>query len=480
MTHVTAEEQRLREAREGVPWRRWGPYLSERQWGTVREDYSDDGDAWAYFTHDQARSRAYRWGEDGIAGVCDDQQRLCLGLALWNGADPILKERLFGLTNAEGNHGEDVKEYYFYVDDTADPLLHALAATSTRRRRSRTTTWSRPTRARGRDEMEYELIDTGVFDDDRYFDIEVEYAKAAPDDLRHAHHRAQPRPDLDAPLAPAPDAVVPQHVVVGPHAGAARRWRRPAPARSSPIAPALGSTGCTRRAGAELLFCENETNPERLLGTPNESAPTSRTASTTASCTGEPPRSTPASAARRWPRTGRSIVPAGGDGALLVRLDQDAPRRGADALGPDFDAARRPQRRAEADEFYESITPAALDADTVDVHAPGAGRDDLVQAVLRVRRRPLAAGARRRTRCARRAAAPAQPAVVAHAQPRRALDAGHLGVPLVRRVGPGLPRAAARHGRPRLRQGAAGPDAVATPTCTRPGRSRPTSGTSAT
>ena len=114
---LTAEERRLQEARAGVPWRAWGPYLSERQWGTVREDYSDSGDAWSYFTHDQARSRAYRWGEDGLAGISDDKQRLCLALALWNERDPILKERLFGLTNAEGNHGEDVKEYYFYLDN---------------------------------------------------------------------------------------------------------------------------------------------------------------------------------------------------------------------------------------------------------------------------------------------------------------------------------------------------------------------------
>jgi hypothetical protein len=114
---LTAEEQRLLQARAGVPWRAWGPYLSERQWGTVREDYSDSEDAWSYFSHDQARSRAYRWGEDGIAGISDDKQRLCLALALWNEQDPILKERLFGLTNAEGNHGEDVKEYYFYVDN---------------------------------------------------------------------------------------------------------------------------------------------------------------------------------------------------------------------------------------------------------------------------------------------------------------------------------------------------------------------------
>src|SRR5579872_1523944 len=116
---MTAEQDRLDAAREQlVPWKKWGPYLSERQWGTVREDYSEGGDAWNYFTHDQARSRAYRWGEDGLAGISDDQQRLCFALALWNGKDPILKERLFGLTNSEGNHGEDVKEYYFYLDST--------------------------------------------------------------------------------------------------------------------------------------------------------------------------------------------------------------------------------------------------------------------------------------------------------------------------------------------------------------------------
>src|SRR5688572_30735108 len=157
----TVEEQRLRDARAGVPWRLWGPYLSERQWGTVREDYSDGGDAWSYLSHDQARSRAYRWGEDGLAGQADEKQRLCLALALWNEQDPILKERLFGLTNSEGNHGEDVKEYYFYRDNLPTHAYqcwlykYPQAAypyedlVTTNRRRSR-------------DDMEYELVDTGV------------------------------------------------------------------------------------------------------------------------------------------------------------------------------------------------------------------------------------------------------------------------------------------------------------------------------
>src|SRR5262249_27918544 len=180
---MTTEHDRLDETRElGRPWRRWGPYLSERQWGTVREDYSENGDAWNYFTHDHARSRAYRWGEDGLAGISDDGQRLCFALALWNGRDPILKERLFGLTNSEGNHGEDVKEYYFYLDSTpthsymkclykypqaAYPYADLLETN----------------RRRGRNEFEYELLDTGVFNEDRYFDVFIEYAKASPEDI---------------------------------------------------------------------------------------------------------------------------------------------------------------------------------------------------------------------------------------------------------------------------------------------------------
>src|SRR5881398_1044069 len=180
---MTAEQTRLDQAvTHKVPWKKWGPYLSERQWGTVREDYSEGGDAWGYFSHDQARSRAYRWGEDGLAGISDDRQRLCFALALWNGRDPILKERLFGLTNSESNHGEDVKEYYFYLDSTPThsymKYLYKYPQTAflyanlvdTNRGRSRT-------------EFEYELLDTGVFDQNRYFDVFVEYAKESPEDI---------------------------------------------------------------------------------------------------------------------------------------------------------------------------------------------------------------------------------------------------------------------------------------------------------
>jgi hypothetical protein len=182
-TTVTEEQQRLEQSRRREKhWKRWGPYLSERAWGTVREDYSPHGTAWDSFPHEQARSRAYRWNEDGIGGICDNHQNLCFALALWNGKDPILKERLFGLTGGEGNHGEDVKEYYFYLDSTpthsymkflykypqiAFPYQQLVEENA----------------RRGRQQPEFELLDTGVFDEDRYFDVEIEYAKVDLDDI---------------------------------------------------------------------------------------------------------------------------------------------------------------------------------------------------------------------------------------------------------------------------------------------------------
>jgi hypothetical protein len=172
---MNAEQLRLEEAREQKqPWKKWGPYLSERQWGTVREDYSADGDAWSYFTHDQARSRAYRWGEDGLAGLSDDHQRLCFALALWNGKDPILKERLFGLTNSEGNHGEDVKECYYYLDATpTHSYLKGLYKYP--QRAFPYAQLVEENRRRGKDDPEFELIDTDAFEGNRYFDVVTEY-----------------------------------------------------------------------------------------------------------------------------------------------------------------------------------------------------------------------------------------------------------------------------------------------------------------
>ncbi len=210
----TPEHRRLEEARTGrAPWKAWGPYLSERQWGTVREDYSEGGDAWNYFTHDQARSRAYRWGEDGIAGICDERQRLCLSLALWNGADPILKERMFGLTNSEGNHGEDVKEYWFYLDSTP---THSYLRCQYKypQRAFPYEDLIETNRRRGKQDLEYELLDTGIFDDDRYFDVTVEYAKASPDDILMVVTAVNRGPDAAQAPCP-PHAVVPEHVVVG-------------------------------------------------------------------------------------------------------------------------------------------------------------------------------------------------------------------------------------------------------------------------
>ena len=179
----TNEQRRLNDSREaGVPWKKWGPYLSERQWGTVREDYSQDGNAWNYFSHDQARSRAYHWGEDGLAGISDEKQLLCFGVALWNGKDPILKERLFGLTNSEGNHGEDVKEYYFYLDSTP---THSYMKYLYKYPQAAFPydDLVRTNHQRNCGEMEYELLDTGIFESDRYFDVFVEYAKNTPEDI---------------------------------------------------------------------------------------------------------------------------------------------------------------------------------------------------------------------------------------------------------------------------------------------------------
>jgi len=262
-THVT-EEQRLIECRTGTaPWKLWGPYLSERQWGTVREDYSSDGAAWNSFSHDVARSRAYRWGEDGIAGISDHHQRLCFSIALWNGSDPILKERLFGLTNSEGNHGEDVKEMYYYLDATPTHSYLKMLYKYPQR--------AFPygqlveiNRGRRKHEPEFEVLDTGVFADGRYFDVFIEYAKAAPDDLLvriTAHNRG----DHDAPLH-----VLPQlwfrntwswgYGTAKPHLCAANE--------NFIVArhPDLSEYQLYADGDAALLFCDNETNARRLYG----------------------------------------------------------------------------------------------------------------------------------------------------------------------------------------------------------------------
>ena len=268
----TVEHIRLeQDQRAQVPWKKWGPYLSERQWGTVREDYSGDGDAWNYFSHDQARSRAYRWGEDGLGGICDDQQILCFALALWNGKDPILKERLFGLTNSEGNHGEDVKEYYFYVDSTPTHSYMKYL-------------YKYPQRAYPYDDIvltnkklsrvdhEYELIDTGVFDDNRYFDVAVEYAKASAQDIL-IRIRVDNRAAEAAQLHLLPTLWYRNTWSWTP--GAIKPVMASFSDSASPVIHAahatLGNYYLLCDGAHELLFTENETNNQRIFGGPNKS-----------------------------------------------------------------------------------------------------------------------------------------------------------------------------------------------------------------
>jgi hypothetical protein len=355
------EFERLRQAdEEGVPWRRWGPYLSERQWGTVREDYSDTGDAWASFSHDQARSRAYRWGEDGIAGFSDDQQLLCLALAVWNGRDAILKERLFGLTNSEGNHGEDVKEYYFYLDATPthsyqrflykypqaafpyEDLVHT-------------------NQRRNRHEFEYELLDTGVFEDDRYFDITVEYAKADVDDLsmrvtvvNRGHQRAE--------IEVLPTAWFRNTWSDGSDPTPRPTLRRRGPASIEASHPLLGEFLMDTGAGAELLFTENETNTERLWGVASDALYV-KDGIHAYVVEGRREAVNPQQVGTKAAARHHLVVEPGGEQVVHVRLHRAA----APEPAPADPHALFAQRRAEADEFYATITPEGLSADAAAV-----------------------------------------------------------------------------------------------------------------
>jgi hypothetical protein len=367
---MTAEHERLEAAcRQQAPWKRWGPYLSERQWGTVREDYSEDGDAWNYFSHDQARSRAYRWGEDGLAGISDDKQRLCFALALWNGKDAILKERLFGLTNSESNHGEDVKEYYFYLDSTpthsymkylykypqaAFPYAD-LVETS---------------RRRGRQEMEYELLDTGVFDGDRYFDVFVEYAKESPEDIfiRIAVYNRGPEP-----------AVL--HVL--PTLWFRNQWSWHADSRRPTLFQADGGAGQSVVQAVDaalgqryfycegdvpLLFTENDTNTQRIFGVPNRT-PYVKDSINDYIVNGQTAAVNPEKKGTKVAAYfGLTVNPAEPQ-VLRLRLSDLAPAAlaegngaGAARLGSHSDSVFD-TRREEADRFYASITPPSLTAD---------------------------------------------------------------------------------------------------------------------
>jgi hypothetical protein len=359
-----AELRRLEASREwDAPWRKWGPYLSERQWGTVREDYSPDGAAWDYFSHDHARSRAYHWGEDGLAGFCDLKQRLCLALTLWNGKDPILKERLFGLTNREGNHGEDVKEYYFYLDSTPThsymkwlykyPQIafpyDDLVKTNARRTRQ---------------DCEYELIDTGVFDGSRYFDVFAEYAKSSPEEcfIRITVANRGPEtatvhllptlwfrntwrwwPGTEKPRLAAAKATNGASVVTAWHPELGERW--------------LYCDGAPR-----LLFTENDTNTERLFDTPNAS-PYVKDAFQAFVLHGKTDAVNPAEVGTK--AAAHYCLDVGAGRSVAVRLCfSDAPKatRPFAAFEKTIEA-----RRHESDEFYRSQTPESASDDAAQV-----------------------------------------------------------------------------------------------------------------
>jgi hypothetical protein len=363
---MNAEQIRLEEAREGkAEWKRWGPYLSERQWGTVREDYSTDGNAWDYFSHDQARSRAYRWGEDGLAGISDDRQLLCFSLALWNGSDPILKERLFGLTNSEGNHGEDVKEYYFYLDSTP---THSYMKYLYKYPQARFPydDLVLTNRRRGRTDLEYELIDTGVFDDNRYFDVFVEYAKAHPEDILIRITVC------NRGAAPAKLHVLPT-ILFRNTWSSGREIPRPSlrqiEAHDGPLQlvashPDLGERFfCCEGAGA-LLFTENETNTQRIFGEPNH-RPYVKDGINSYIVHGLPNAVNPERQGTKASAHYPLVVGGGESRTLLLRLS-DVSAAVRVPFGSGFEAVFE-ARRKEADEFYASVIPSSLDADSANV-----------------------------------------------------------------------------------------------------------------
>ena len=356
----TNEQRRLNDARDkGIPWKKWGPYLSERQWGTVREDYSQDGNAWNYFSHDQSRSRVYRWGEDGLAGISDDKQQLCFAIALWNGKDPILKERLFGLTNNEGNHGEDVKEYYFYLDSTP---THSYMKYLYKYPQLEFPYWDlvKTNRQRSREEFEYELLDTGIFNDDRYFDVFVEYAKADPEDvlIKISVHNRGPEaakihilPTLWYRNTWSWDEGEPKPVL-----------GQVAPDKIHAFHPQLGDYTLECEGAHDLLFSENESNAQRLWGQPNTSSYV-KDAFHQFVIFGHQDAINPAKKGTKAAAHYEHVVPPGG--CTVVRLRLSA-KIGANAFA-NFDRVFA-SRLADANEFYERITPKDLSEDQRQVH----------------------------------------------------------------------------------------------------------------
>jgi hypothetical protein len=362
---MTKEEMRLKESHDrSAHWKRWGPYVSERAWGTVREDYSADGQAWEYFPHEHARARAYRWNEDGLAGICDRHQRMCFALALWNGRDPILKERLFGLTGNEGNHGEDVKEYYFYLDSTpthsymkylykypqAEYPYEKLLEENRRRTKS---------------DPEFELFDTGIFNDARYFDVFVEYAKADVEDICVRITAANRGPEA-------------AEIHLLPTLWFRNTWAwgncptKPAMAFDKKTGTILaqereiGDYRLHFQDGGTPLFTGNETNFERLFSAKNAS-PFVKDAFHRYVVNGETAAVDPELQGTKAAVHYKLTVPAGGEVAINLRLKKSKPAFVTPAaLGKEFERAFA-DRKAEADEFYASVIPETADDDTRNV-----------------------------------------------------------------------------------------------------------------
>jgi hypothetical protein len=358
---MTREQQRLEEeGRRTAYWRRWGPYLSERQWGTVREDYSAHGDAWDSFPHDHARSRAYRWGEDGLAGISDNHQRLCFALALWNGRDPIVKERLFGLSGREGNHGEDVKEYYFYLDSTP---THSYMKYLYKYPQAPFPYDALVEESRRRDRLapEYELLDTGVFADDRYFDVVVEYAKAAPEDILiriTATNRGPEAAELDLlPTLWFRNTWSWEPGTPRPRLSAARPRRGHAVVEVEHDTLAGYWLAC--EGAPQLLFTENDTDRERLWGLPND-APFVKDGINEAVVYG---RKAAVNARQLGTKVAvRHTVTIEPRRSVTVRLRLSNGRRGTAPFAREFDALFE-QRIREADEFYATVIPEELSDD---------------------------------------------------------------------------------------------------------------------
>jgi hypothetical protein len=366
--HANAERQRLEEdAARSAHWKRWGPYLSERQWATVREDYSAHGQVWDYFPHEHARSRAYRWGEDGLLGFCDHRCRMAFALALWNGRDPILKERLFGLTGPEGNHGEDVKEAYFYLDSTPTHS-YARALYKYPQAEFPYARLVHENRARGYAQPELELEDTGVFADGRYFDVSAEYAKADPNDVL-----------IRITIANRGPEAAPIHVLPTLWFRNTWSWGRSGEGypNEKPELAAQGEATVLARheelgefrlecevlpgGGPELLFTENETNAERLFRSPN-SAPFVKDAFHDAVIHGRRERVNPERTGTKAAAHYQLVVPPGDEVVLRLRLHAADAAPGGAPLGRDFERVFA-ERIREADAFYADVLPGGLDAD---------------------------------------------------------------------------------------------------------------------